>query len=99
VELSWVVVPARDGSGSTQAPPAVAEYQPERGPDPDVRRLYARALGGRSPLRPPDATLESQDAPLHLHRAGRYLHHRLAADAAAARGGARVCAQPRRTRR
>ena len=62
-------------------------HQPERGPDPDVRRLYARATGGWSPLRPPDATLEPKDAPLHLHRARRYLHHRLAADAAAPRRG------------
>ena len=48
---------------------------------------HARAAGGRSPLRPPDATLEPQDAPLHLHRARWDLHHRPPADAGAAAGG------------
>src|SRR5207244_11952043 len=58
--------------------------------------FYARALGGRRSLRPPDATLESQDAPLHLHGAGRYLHHRPPADLAAAGRSARLRTEPRR---
>ncbi len=39
-------------------------------------RFNAPAAGGRCPLRPPDATLESQDAPVHLCRAQRDPHHR-----------------------
>ena len=34
------------------------------------------AAGGRRAFRPPDAPLEPQDAPLHLRRARRDLHHR-----------------------
>ena len=62
-------------------------------------RQHARAPGSRSPLRPPDSTLGSQDAPLHLRRARRDLHHQPRADAAAPRGSSRVRAEPRRERR
>src|SRR5439155_17158416 len=70
-------------AGSTRAPPATRSSTRE---EVHVRRLHARAAGGRGPLRPPDPPLESQDAPLHLHGAGRDLHHRPPADPAAARG-------------
>ena len=46
------------------------------------------AAGGRSSLRPPDAALEPEHAPLHLRRARRDPHHRPAADRGAARAGA-----------
>ena len=46
-----------------------------------VSRVHARASGGRCALRPSDASLESQDAPVSLHGARRHLHHRPAADA------------------
>ena len=62
-------------------------------------RQHATASGGRSPLRSPDSTLGSQDAPLHLRRARRDLHHQPRADAAAPRGSSRVRAEPRRERR
>ena len=62
-------------------------------------RHHARAAGGRSPLRPPDSTLGSQDAPLHLRRARRDLHHQPRADAPAPGGGGRVRAEPRRAGR
>ena len=39
-------------------------------------RFDAAAARGRSPLRPPDAPLESQDAPVHLRGAQRDPHHR-----------------------
>ena len=56
------------------------------------QRHDARAARGRSPLRSPDATLEPQDAPLHLRRAQRHLHHRSAADdRAAGRGRSATC--------
>src|SRR5205823_5787486 len=97
--FTWVVVPAPDGGRFQPGPPAAVTANQERGTDPDVRRLYARASGGRRPFRPPDATLEPKDAPLHLHRAGRHLHHRPAADAATAGRGARLRAEPRRARR
>ena len=53
----------------------------------ELRRGSGRhqgAAGGRCALRPPDATLESQDAPLHLRRARRDPHHRPSEDRAAA---------------
>ncbi len=43
-----------------------------------------RAAPGRSALRPSDAPLEPEHAPLHLRRAGRDPHHRPAADRGAA---------------
>ena len=58
-----------------------------------------RAAGGRRPFRPPDAPLASEDAPLHLRRARRHLHHRPDADGRAARAGARVRRGPRVQRR
>ena len=64
-----------------------------------VRRLHARAAGGRSSLRPPDPPLESKDAPLHLHGAGRHLHHRPAADPRLDRAGCGLRAQRVRARR
>ncbi len=62
-------------------------------------RHHARAPGGRSPLRPPDPPLEPEDEALHLHGARRHLHHRPPADARAARGGARLRAEPGEPRR
>ncbi len=80
-----------------QLPPASDPRKPRR--NSRDRRLHARAPGGRGSFRPPDAPLESQDAPLHLHGAGRDLHHRPAADAGPDRGGPCVRAQHRRARR
>ena len=48
------------------------------------------AAGGRRSLRPPDAPLASEDAPLHLRRARRHLHHRPAEDRGPAGAGARL---------
>src|SRR6266508_4662541 len=93
---AWVAVPAFDGCRFQPGPPEQSHSQPERGSDPNVRRDYARAPGGRSPLRSPDASLEPEDAPLHLHGARRHLHHRPAADPAALGRGSRFRAQPRR---
>ncbi len=44
--------------------------------DINARGRPHRAARGRSALRPPDATLEPEHAPLHLRRAGRDPHHR-----------------------
>ena len=49
------------------------------------RSRHQGAAAGRSPLRPPDAPLEPEHAPLHLRRARRDPHHRPPADRAAAR--------------
>ena len=61
-----------------------------------AHRVHAPAAGGRHPLRPPDAPLESQDAPLHLCRAQRDPHHRPCPDGQGPRRGARVRARDRR---
>src|SRR5665213_3721836 len=54
-----------------------------RGPEPaekgaffHVRRYDARTSGSRSPLRPPNPSLESEDETVHLPGAQRDLHHR-----------------------
>ena len=65
-------------SGSARARRCSAT-QTERGSTRGCR-LHARAPGGRGPLRPPDPPLEPEDAPVHLHRARRDLHHRPPAD-------------------
>ena len=62
-------------------------------------RLHARAPGSRSPLRSPDPPLEPEDEAVHLHRAGRDLHHRSPADLRAAPGGLRLRPQHREPRR
>ena len=64
-----------------------------------ARSHHARAAGGRRPLRPPDAALEPEDAPVHLRRARRHLHHRSAADDRDAAGRLRLRPQHRRARR
>ena len=61
------------------------------GPQPPIKEIHRnargrpqRAAGGRGPLRPPDASLEPEHAPLHLRRAGRDPHHRPDPDRGAA---------------
>ena len=78
---------------SCPVPPVTAGLRPRTEEEISVRRLHARASGGRSSLRPPDAPLEPKDAPLHLHGAGRHLHHRSPADARADRAGGRLRAE------
>ena len=72
----------RNDAGSRQA--ATGERHPNQGeftmPEAGLKEL----LRGRSPLRPPDAPLEPEHAPLHLRRAGRDPHHRPAPDRGAA---------------
>ena len=58
-----------------------------------------RAAGGRRALRPPDAPLEPEDAPVHLRRAQRHPHHRPPAHGEAAGAGAGVRLRGRRPRR
>ena len=85
-----------DGSpGSSRACRSCRQRNRERRLGHHVRRQHERAPRGRGPLRPSDEALEPQDAPLHLHGAGRHLHHRPPADAAAARGGLRVLEEHR----
>ena len=63
---------ARDRPPATRS----AEERTEQEVAHRAVRLDAAAAGGRSPLRPPDPPLESQDAPVHLCRAQRDPHHR-----------------------
>ena len=96
----------RDGAGQSwrrrpgrsPATRSAAERTEQEVPHHAVR-FDAAAARGRSPLRPPDAPLESQDAPVHLRRAQRDPHHRPRPDRQAARVGARVRARDRRPRR
>src|SRR5207247_10958739 len=53
----------------------------------------AGSAGSGRPFRPPDASLESQDAPVHFRRAVGDLHHRPPEDAPADRD--RASAAPR----
>ncbi len=87
--------PARAGLRS--APPDV-QPQPIRR-SARVRSHDARAARGRRPLRPPDPTLEPQDAPVHLRRARRHLHHRSAADDGASARRPAVRVEHRRAQR
>src|SRR5262245_8517737 len=82
---------------SRWSPPRTAGYQKietEKGAL-DARCFHEGPAGGRGPLRPPDPPLEPEDEAVHLHGARRDLHHRFAADAAAARRGVRVRAEHR----
>ena len=90
-------VTALPGAGARRAPapgpPRSARLQSQSSrtqrehPHGD-RGRHQGAAGGRGPLRPSDAPLEPEDAPLHPRRALGHLHHRPAADAAAAQPGA-----------
>src|SRR5204862_2294741 len=62
-----------------------AEERTEQEVLPRAVRLDAAAARSRCPLRPPDAPLESQDAPLHLRGAQRDPHHRSRPDRQAPR--------------
>ena len=91
---------ASDAPGS--APPlrpGIASHNRQGSITRGSRSRDQGAAGGRRALRPPDAPLEPQDAPLHLRRARRHLHHRPAADRAAARPGAALRRRPRAPRR
>ena len=61
-------------SPGSRGPPR--RFQRTQKREPNGRSRHKRAAGGRSPLRPPDTPLASEDAPLHLRRARRHLHHR-----------------------
>ena len=94
--LSVRIGPSKDqptpasANGSCPAPLGSRAAQPGE-PTPDQRGAsngrsrHQGAAAGRSPLRPPDAPLEPEHAPLHLRRARRDPHHRPAADRGAAR--------------
>ncbi len=55
------------------------KYKPTQGSSSGSDRNQG-AAGGRRPFRPPDPTMEPQDAPLHLRRARWELHHRPPSD-------------------
>ena len=65
-----------DGSTMRPRPKMGGGREPER--YHHDRRHHAGALGGGRPFRPSNAPLEPEDEAVHLSRAQRHLHHRLA---------------------
>ena len=99
--------PDRGGAGATNGiprpRPSPATRSAEERTEQEVAhravRFDAAAARGRSPLRPPDPPLESQDAPVHLRGAQRDPHHRPRPDRPASGRGARGRARHRGARR
>ena len=93
----------RDGAGRATQPTGPRRRGPRRNEPTGGRhravRFDAAAARGRSPLRPPDPPLESQDEAVHLRGAQRDPHHRPGPDRPAPGRRPRVRPRDRRPRR